>query len=197
MFHQVPVLPVLVPLAAVAFAALLWVLLRRGLFSLPRAALALAFCVYLVGIAANTIFPIFLDKPRTSAPWSAFLTLVPLAGYEVADAVTNILVFVPLGMLVPLLAARPTWWRTVMVAAFVSLGIEVVQYVTAHLLGGGHIADVNDLIFNVVGGAVGYGVLVLVTRVPAGATLVDRFRWHGAAARDTESAAVPVELVGL
>ncbi|WP_282944131.1 VanZ family protein [Cellulomonas endometrii] len=190
MFRQVPVLPVVVPLAAATLTALLWSLARRGRFSVPRAALALALCVYAAGIVANTVFPIFLDKPASSAAWGDHLALVPLAGYEVADAVMNIVVFVPLGMLVPLLMVRPSWSRTVAVAACVSLGIEVTQLVTAHLLGGGHLADVNDLLFNVVGGAVGYLVLAAVTRVPRARALVDRFRWHGTgaegpAARDT------------
>lgn len=189
MFRQVPVLPVVVPLAVVTVAALLVLLVRRGRFSLPRAAVALAVGVYVAGIVANTVFPVFLDKPVSGAPWAAHLALVPLSGYEVADALQNVLVFVPLGMLVPLLAVRPSWWRTVAVAGCVSLGIEITQLATAHLLGGGHLADVDDLIFNVVGGAVGYLVLAVVTRVPVIATLVDRFRWHTTSVPD--AGAVP------
>jgi glycopeptide antibiotics resistance protein len=79
-------------------------------------------------------------------------------------------------MLVPLLVARPSWWRTVVVAACVSLGIEVTQLATAHLLGGGHLADVDDLVFKVVDGSVGYVVLAALTRAPRAAALVDRFR---------------------
>lgn len=112
-----------------------------------------------------------------AAPWHAHLALVPLVGYEVADALMNVAVFVPLGVLVPLLGARASWWRTVLVAAGVSLGIEVTQLVTAHLLGGGHLADVNDLLFNVLGGALGHGLLCAGTRVPWVAALVERFRW--------------------
>jgi hypothetical protein len=78
--------------------------------------------------------------------------------------------------LVPLLVARPSSWRTVVVAACVSLGIEVTQLATAHLLGGGHLADVDDLVFKVVGGAVGYVVLAALARAPRAAAPVDRFR---------------------
>jgi glycopeptide antibiotics resistance protein len=190
-FRQVPVLPVVVPLAVVTVAALLVLLVRRGRFSVPRAAVALAIGVYVAGIVANTVFPVFLDKPVSSAPWAAHLALVPLSGYEVADALQNVLVLVPLGMLVPLLAVRPSWWRTVAVAACVSLGIEITQLATAHLLGGGHLADVNDLIFNVVGGAVGHLVLTLATRVPVMADLVDRFRWHTATVPDAGAVPAP------
>lgn len=177
MFRQVPVLPVVVPLAAAALAVLLAVLARRGRLTAPRAAVAVALCVYGAGVVANTVFPIFLDKPAADAPWDAHLALVPLVDYEVADALMNVAVFVPLGVLVPLLLARSSWPRVVLVAVGVGLGIEVSQLITARLLGGGHLADVNDLLFNVLGGALGYGLLRAGTRVPRAAALVDRFRW--------------------
>lgn len=63
------------------------------------------------------------------------------------------------------------------ISAVFSLAIEAAQFVTAHLLGGGHIADVNDLLSNSVGGAVGFGLFSALVRVPGAATLVDRFRW--------------------
>jgi glycopeptide antibiotics resistance protein len=177
-FREVPVLPVVAPLAAVVLGTLLWRLRRAGRLTVPRAAVALALAVYAAGVVANTVFPIFLDKPVTTAPWNAHLALVPLRDYEVADAVMNILVFVPLGMLVPLLTARLSWWGAVAAAAAFSLAIEVTQLVTAHLLGGGHIADVNDLVFNVVGGVVGFALVTTLTRVPALDAVVDRFRWY-------------------
>lgn len=183
MFHQVPVLPVVLPLAAAVFAVLVWTLRRRGRFSLPRAAVALVLCVYAAGVVANTVFPIITDKPASSGPWSSHLALVPLVDYEAADAIMNILVFVPVGILVPLLIARPSWRSAIVASAVFSLAIEVTQYVTAHLLGGGHIADVNDLLSNVVGGVVGFALLSVVSRVPYLGGVVDRFRWHKAETR--------------
>jgi glycopeptide antibiotics resistance protein len=177
-FRQVPVLPVATVLAAVVFAALAWSLSRRGRLSWPRVAVALALCVYAAGVVANAVFPVFLDKPVASTPWSSHLAVVPFEDYELADAVMNIVVFVPVGILVPLLLARISWWRAVAAAAAFSLAIEVTQYVTAHLLGGGHIADVNDLIFNVLGGAVGFGLFRSLVRVPSLDRFISRFRWH-------------------
>lgn len=196
MFRQVPVLPVVVPLAALVVAVLLVLLARRGRLSAPRAAVALALGVYTAGIVANTVFPIFLDKPARDGGWMHHLALVPLAGYQVDDAMINVAVFVPLGMLVPLLTARPSWRRTVLVAASISLGIEATQYVTAHALGGGHLADVNDLVFNVVGGAVGYGVLAALVQVPRVAALVDRFRWADAPRTAATPARVSLDRAG-
>lgn len=177
MSGEVPVLPTVVPLAVVVFALLVRHLQRRGLLSMPRAAVALALCVYAAGIVANTIFPIFLDKPARSAHWSMFITGTPIIGYEVGDALMNICVFVPVGVLVPLVAPRLSSVRVLLVATVLSAVMEVSQYATAHLLNGGHVADVNDWLFNVVGAGLGYGLLVALSRVPSIARPIARFRW--------------------
>lgn len=178
MSHQVPVLPVVVPVAALAFVVLLWSLHRRARLTPQRAAVALTLCVYLAGVLANTVLPIFLGKPSSGQPWDAYLNLVPLVGYEVVDAVTNVAVFVPLGVLLPLFFVRAPWWQVLLLGAGLSLLIEVSQYVTANLLGGGHVADVNDLLFNVVGTGVGLALLEGVRRIPGAARVVDGFRWR-------------------
>lgn len=177
MFGKVPVLPVVIPLSGVLFVVLLGVLRSRRLFSLPRAGVAAVLAVYAGGVVANTVFPIYLDWPKTAGPEPLPLVLVPFHDYEVADAVTNVLVFLPLGMLVPLLLARPTWRRVLLVVAGASLAIETLQFLAADLAAGGHIADVNDWLFNTLGGAVGFGVFTLLARSSTAAALLDRFRW--------------------
>jgi glycopeptide antibiotics resistance protein len=176
-FGEVPVLPVVVPLGAAVLVVAAWHLQRRGLLTSPRVAVALALAIYSAGIVANTVFPIFLDKPASSAPWTQFVNLTPVTGYEPADALMNIGVFVPVGVLVPLALPHWSWSRVLTGATALSLGIEVSQYATAHLLAGGHIADVNDLAFNVVGAALGLILLTALARTPVTARLVDRFRW--------------------
>lgn len=177
MFREVPVLPVVIPVGVAVLAALLWRLHRRDRLSAPRAGIALALGVYVAGVVANTVFPIFLDMPSNGRSWHSAIDVVPLVDYGVGDAVTNIVVFVPLGVLLPLLMTRPTWRRVLVVVASASLTIEITQFVTANLLGGGHIADVNDLTFNVIGGLLGLGVLEAVWRIPGAPVLIDRFRW--------------------
>lgn len=177
MFRQVPVLPVVVPIALAAFLVMFWSLRRRDALSLPRSAVAAALCVYFAGIIGNTVFPIFLDKPSRTTAWSDFLNFVPVAGYEPADAAMNVAVFVPVGVLVALVIARPSWTRVLTVVAVVSLTIEVTQYVTAHTLGGGHVADVNDLLSNAAGGVLGWGLLAQLQRIPAVRALVAKSCW--------------------
>jgi glycopeptide antibiotics resistance protein len=68
------------------------------------------------------------------------------------DAVLNVFVFVPLGLLLALAAAR---FRTVLLSALaISLTIEVTQYISD----AGRTADVNDLITNVTGACFGWAV---------------------------------------
>lgn len=177
MFREVPVLPVVILVGAAVFAALLWRLHRRDRLSTPRAGVALVVSSYVAGVIANTVFPIFLNMPSSSRSWHSAIDIVPLVDYGVGDAVTNILVFAPLGVLLPLLMVRPTWRRVLTMVAAASLTMETTQYVTANLLGGGHIADVNDFLFNVLGGLLGLGVLEAVSRLPGALVLIDRFRW--------------------
>lgn len=178
-FVEVPMLPIVIPFGVVIFFVLIWVLRSRGRVTLPRASVAAVLAVYSGGVLANTVFPIFLrvgtgfyDGPRPLA-----LYLVPFADYGIEDALINVAVFVPLGGLVPLLIARPTWWKVVAIVAAASLAIELTQMATARLALGGHLADINDWMTNILGGIIGYGLFVLGTRSKTVAGFVERFRW--------------------
>lgn len=160
MYDAVPLLPVLVPSAALVGACLLLVLHRRRQLTPARALLALAACVYGAGIVANTVFPIYLGKPASTTSWTTKVDLVPLVGYEPVDAVTNVVVFLPLGVVLAVLVGRSAPWRVVVVATAMSLGIELTQLLTAVTLGGGHVADVDDLLCNVLGACLGLGLVL-------------------------------------
>jgi glycopeptide antibiotics resistance protein len=180
-FDQVPVLPVVIPLGVALFVVLVLGLRARRLLSLPRVAVAAALSIYVAGIVANTIFPIFLDAPGSDEPWTPSVALLPFVDYEVEDALINVAVFVPLGALIPLLVARPRWRTVLAISAGASLAIELLQLAAQRFFGGGHIADINDFIFNVVGAALGYVLFLLVVRSSRGSALVDRFRWAATA----------------
>ncbi len=186
-FGEVPGLPVALLLGVLVFAVQLLLLVRSGRSTWPRTAVAAAIAVYAAGIFANTVFPIFLRPAQVQEPWEPALALIPFHDYEVGDALTNVIVFVPLGVLIPLLMRRPSWWRVLLTAVAVSLTIESLQLAAQWLFSGGHVADVNDFTWNTVGGLVGYAVFVLVSRTPGLSRLLDAFRWHSSA-RTTHSA---------
>ncbi|MEW1834924.1 VanZ family protein [Microbacterium sp. NPDC079995] len=177
-FGEVPVLPVAIPLGVALFVLSIAVLARSTKLTWARAATAAVVAVYAAGIFANTIFPIYLSPVDSGEPWTPKLALVPFYDYEVDDALMNIAVFVPLGVLIPLLLRRSSWVKVVLTAVSVSLGIELAQLAAQAFFAGGHIADVNDLMWNTVGGVVGYAVYLLALRIPGLSSLVRMFRWH-------------------
>ena len=172
-----PVLPVVIPLGLALFVVLLCRLRAKGLFSAPRSAVASALAVYAAGITANTVFPIYLHKPDSGEPWTPWLALIPFHDYEVTDAVMNAAVFLPLGLLIPLVLTRPSWWKVLAIVILTSLAIEITQLVAQGMFAGGHIADINDFIFNTVGGALGYGLFLLLTLIPGLSRPIRRFQW--------------------
>ncbi|MCJ1715240.1 VanZ family protein [Curtobacterium sp. VKM Ac-2922] len=176
MFGEVPALPVVIPVGVVVFALLTVRLVVRRRCTLPRVAVAAALAVYAAGILANTVFPVFLHPVASSDPKPLPLVVVPFVDYEVGDAVMNMLVFVPLGVLVSLVLARPTWWRVVVTAAAISAGIEITQFATAQVAAGGHIADVNDFLWNTVGGGLGFCVVALLMQFRRSARVLAPFR---------------------
>lgn len=82
------------------------------------------------------------------------LAVVNLAG--------NVLVFVPVGLFA-VLAFRWSWWRAALAGAALSAGIELVQLTV------GRSADVDDILLNSVGTALGAVLGALVARRLAGA----------------------------
>jgi len=177
-FGEVPVLPVAIPLGIALFALLIVDLSRRKNLTLPRAITAAVVAIYAAGIIANTVFPIYLSPADSDAAWSPAIALVPFYDYEVEDALTNLAVFLPLGFLIPLLLQRASWQKVVLTAVSISLGIELAQLAAQAYFSGGHIADLNDLMWNTAGGVIGYGIYLSAARVPSLAVLMSRFRWR-------------------
>ncbi len=178
-FIEVPMLPIVIPLGIMTFLLLIRLLHSRGRVTVARASVAAALAIYAGGILANTVFPIFLrigtgfyDGPRPVP-----LYLVPFVDYGLEDALINIAVFIPLGALIPLITTRPNWGKVLTIVASASLAIELAQMAIARLAMGGHLADINDWMTNILGGMIGYGLFTLLTLSKKVDTLAEHFRW--------------------
>ena len=80
-------------------------------------------------------------------------SLVNLAG--------NIVMFIPLGLLPPLLGKKPgIGWRCPVAAAAAIVAVELVQYLTG--LGS---ADIDDFILNMLGAALGWLIFALGRKI--------------------------------
>ena len=120
----------------------------------PRAALLLA--LWAVAVVAATMFPI---RPHqiswAGSAWWAVIVWVPFAVPPLGFA-ANVAMFVPLGVLLPLL-----WPRTGSVARMaawglgVSAAIELTQLALWVTIGNVRTVDVNDLMANTAGAVLG------------------------------------------
>jgi glycopeptide antibiotics resistance protein len=119
--------------------------------------------VYLVLLAWVVLWK--LEVPWVGSGADRHLKLLPFVAAEGAGAsnpvevALNVVLFVPVGLYLGLLAPSWRWWRATGVVAAASLVLEVTQYVLA--VGR---ADVSDVIANTTGGLVGVGLVALARR---------------------------------
>lgn len=113
-----------------------------------------ALAVWLLATAVMTLRP-------GAAGWRVNLVPLTFRHGGLSDLLLNIGVFVPLGILLVLAGLRR---GLVVLAGFaVSLGIEVTQFLATS----GRVSDVNDLISNTAGAALGVLLVAVVDRLRA------------------------------
>ncbi|UQU66027.1 VanZ family protein [Couchioplanes caeruleus] len=125
--------------------------------------------LYAAGVIAITIFPI---RPHPASYWAD----EPLAemfhwipgDVDAPSFTLNVIMFIPFGILVPLLRpAADHYRRLAAYAATASATIELAQLVLGLTLGSRRTVDVNDLIANTAGAVL--GLLILRLAVPSAA----------------------------
>lgn len=126
-----------------------------------RRVVVAALVVYLAGVVRVTLWPEpapddTFDVVRAVLTWVQDRG-VPLT-YEVVEAVANVVMFVPFGVLVGLLLRRP--WVAVALGALTSTTIELAQ--AAFLPS--RVPTVQDVVMNTLGAAVGVAVLLVVEK---------------------------------
>jgi glycopeptide antibiotics resistance protein len=78
----------------------------------------------------------------------------------VRNARGNFALFVPLGILLPLVGRRLRFRSALLIALAVSVGIELAQYLSRPW--SNRLADVNDVILNVLGACLGLIIVALL-----------------------------------
>jgi glycopeptide antibiotics resistance protein len=142
--------------------------------SLRREILLLTVVLYLSGLAATTLTPNHGSRASAAAgvelhPRLASLTcpsaILPSGSRArascVRNAAGNVMLFFPLGVLIPLVWRRLRFWRGAQIAIALSCGIELVQY-ASRALGSQRSADVNDVVLNAVGACLGLALVALL-----------------------------------
>jgi glycopeptide antibiotics resistance protein len=131
--------------------------------SLTRGHLAALFVVYLTLLGWTVLW-------KLDVPWVGGERMVKLVPFVAADGagasaplevVVNLLLFVPFGVYLGLLAPARRWWVHAGVVAGASLALEVAQYVLA--VGR---SDSTDVVVNTAGGLLGLGLVAVARRRP-------------------------------
>ena len=128
-----------------------------------RGRLVALFLVYLALLVWLVLWK--LQLPYVGEGPLRHIKLVPFAptaedgASEPLEVIANVLLFVPFGIYLGLLAPSWPWWKLAGMVAGSSLALEVTQYVVA--VGS---SDLTDLNVNTAGGVAGLGLLVLARR---------------------------------
>jgi glycopeptide antibiotics resistance protein len=134
-----------------------------------RRALIIVLAAYAVGVAAITVLPIHRHPSAFWAgePWWTMIHWIPFL-VDAPSFALNVIMFVPFGVLVPVLWPRlDAASRLAGRALAVSTVIELTQLVLGVTLGSRRTVDVNDLIANTAGGLL--GLLILRLALPSAA----------------------------
>jgi glycopeptide antibiotics resistance protein len=147
--------------------------MENSVSSFRKRLLILSFAAYLALVAAITILPTHLSAFRR--PQSLHINLVPLdysfrcflldrnqhpgvTTFCLRNTLGNIALFLPLGILLPLLSPRfQTYRRVILFALCLSLGIETIQF-GLRFFGNPRAVDIDDVILNTLGAAIGFAI---------------------------------------
>lgn len=148
---------------------------RKGLkTTLLQELLLLLFWLWTLGLFSQTILPELLAALKTGFHWDGRINWTPFAAFRQALTIArrtgdpsffllnipeNILIFLPLGLLPPLLWGKmEKLWKTALFGFGVSLFIEVTQLILPRG------TDVDDLLLNTFGTLLGYALFALIRK---------------------------------
>lgn len=180
--------PVLVPVLVGVVVVWLLALGHRQALTGARALTVGAASAYGAAVLAVTFFPMTLVLgPGAAHPgWLASVNVVPGAGLDVRNLVLNVVMTFPLGLLVPFVLRTRSVAGVATVGLVVSGAIETAQWVGTVLLGMTRTADVDDLVADVTGAALGAALLSVLASLAAPA--LQRFALPGSGLADPEDA---------
>lgn len=140
-------------LALLVFPFFIWRRRRRGAKHVLYSGL---FYIYIAGVITFTLFPIVLDWEWGLAGKTHHVEGALFRWFVWREALLNIVLTLPLGMLYPFLW-KHSWPKTTLLAILSGTAIETAQLVllmtTIHYQ---RVVDISDVLFNFVGVMLGY-----------------------------------------
>ena len=164
-----------------AFFTMLWLLIRGIIWIQQRKiawkreaflllmyinlAVLIRFVFYPFFTVNGRVQPLLINMSSIRPLWVNLIPLVNILEYDVKreaaiNIIGNISLFIPTGIIMPILYKRlDRFWKVLLAGAGLSFGIEMIQ-----LLFPGSVTDIDDLILNAAGVAIGYGIYKLAVR---------------------------------
>lgn len=148
--------------------------------SLRKHVLSFLFFIYCVAVISVTLFPLpvqksvieirrspnYPNREHNFMPIADLLKIVKLADFRTATKIIggNILLFIPLGLLLPVLTSKLNSLKAIILCGFLgSCIIEGLQLLISCLLGFNYRSvDVDDIILNTFGAVIGFWLLRLI-----------------------------------
>jgi glycopeptide antibiotics resistance protein len=154
-------------IAAAVFAVILWFSFRNKKITKRVALTVLLPYLFLVVISTVITRRVKAEQHFNLKPFWTIQTILS-GGKEkawlVKEAVLNILMLTPVGLLAPVLFQKRKIVRTLLLGIGISLLIEVLQLIMHRGL-----AEIDDIIFNTIGVVAGFGFYSIVKRRRNGA----------------------------
>lgn len=175
--NQLLSLPLLFAVATLWFIVALFRAMRPNGYgasqTVARQVLFAVFLVYVVLLIEATIMPIEIGGPRerggfNAVPLRESIIMVTVGldygmSYAIRNILGNLVLLAPVGLLAPALWTRFRSWKTVLLLGLsISVSIELLQLVVSSY----RTTDIDDVILNVTGTAVGYLCYKLALRLP-------------------------------
>lgn len=153
-------------IAAIIFVVWATFKLRRQQKSWLQVGVLGLFVVYLLNVLNLTIFPIayFTNRDFVATVgygqqiWYNFTPKMEWL-QDKQQLILNVLMFVPLGVFLPFILSKGrSWFRIIVILFSASFGIELIQAMMSYFYLGHRFFDPIDILTNVVGGIIGYGI---------------------------------------
>ncbi|MEC0244303.1 VanZ family protein [Paenibacillus chitinolyticus] len=152
---------------------------KKRKFTALQYILLISFCIYILAVIHLVFFPIDVNLGlyANQTPWYKTINFIPLLTLDIKTFVLNIFMLVPLGIYLPLMNPKyGTFTKAAKLALVVCLSIELLQLIIRITLGNGRSTDINDILANTLGGALGFLLYSMLMRSAAIQRLADRFR---------------------
>lgn len=130
--------------------------------------------IYILGAISKVYFPIPFQAstlemnrdfwPLSSTEWINVIPFKGIYGYQIKNSFLNVLLFVPLGVFAYYFSRKI---RTTLIIVIIStFMIEISQGLADILYGFVYrIVDINDIIFNIVGGIIGMVMMMIIFKL--------------------------------